>query len=36
MSEVDLYVLSEKDPAFILVSDKGKRQDNMYTVIHVY
>lgn len=33
---MDLYVLSGKDPAILLVSDKSKRRDNMDTVIHVY
>lgn len=33
---MDLYVLSGKDPTFVLVSDKGKRQNNMYTIVHVY
>lgn len=33
---VDPYVLSLRDPAFVLVSDKDKRQNNMYTIMHVY
>ena len=33
---MDLYVLSGKDPTFVLVSDKSKRQNNMYTIVHVY
>lgn len=32
-----IYICSHwKDPAFVLSSDKGRRQNNMYTVIYPY
>lgn len=34
--EMDLYLLSQKDLAFTLFNEKGKRQNNIYIVIYVF